>query len=204
MSANSNTNIIDVSGLSPFNYGSQAPLWWGFIGMIIVESTVIATLIASYLYLKMGSISWPPAGTANPDLLLPTVNTIILLASSVSMYWADSSIERGKQKQLTYGLTISILLALLFLGLKAYEYSHLSYDWSTHSYGSIVWGISIFHATHVLSLVLKTIFVLYLELQGYFNRQRRLGVTVNGIYWHFVVAAWVPLYLILYWSPRIL
>ena len=56
----------------------------------------------------------------------------------------------------------------------------------------------------MLSLVLKTVFVLYLELRGYFNRQRRLGVTVNGMYWHFVVAVWVPLYLVLYWSPRIL
>src|SRR5688572_22034203 len=86
---NSSSNVIDVSGLSRYNFGPQAPLWWGFVGMILVESTVIATLIASYLYLKMGSVAWPPAGTDLPKLLLPTINTIILTASSVAMHWAD-------------------------------------------------------------------------------------------------------------------
>jgi cytochrome c oxidase subunit III len=51
--------------------------------------------------------------------------------------------------------------------------------------------------------VLKTIFVAYLSWRGYFNKERHLGVTVNGIYWHFVVAVWLPLYLVLYWSPRL-
>jgi heme/copper-type cytochrome/quinol oxidase subunit 3 len=61
-----------------------------------------------------------------------------------------------------------------------------------------------FHAVHVLSVVLKTLFVAYLATHGYFTRERRLGVTVNGLYWHFVVVVWIPLYLVLYWSPRIL
>jgi heme/copper-type cytochrome/quinol oxidase subunit 3 len=197
-------NIIDVSRLSRYNFGPQAPLWWGFVGMIVIESTVIATLIASYFYLKMGSVSWPPAGTEMPKLMLPTINTVVLLASSVAMHRADKSIDRGKQRGLITGLLAGIVLATVFLGIKAYEYGQLEYDWSTHSYGSIVWGISMFHAAHVLSVVLKTVFVAYLAIRGYFNQQRRLGVTVNGLYWHFVVAIWVPLYVVLYWSPRFL
>jgi len=198
------SNTIDVSGLSRYNFGPQAPLWWGFVGMILIEATVIASLIASYFYLKMGSISWPPAGTEMPKLLLPTINTFILLVSSLAMHRADKSIGEGKQKQLIRGLVIGIVLASVFLGIKAYEYSHLEYDWSTHSYGSIVWSISMFHAAHVLSVVLKTIIVAYLAVRGYFNQQRRLGVTVNGLYWHFVVVIWIPLYVVLYWSPRFL
>jgi heme/copper-type cytochrome/quinol oxidase subunit 3 len=61
-----------------------------------------------------------------------------------------------------------------------------------------------FHAAHVLSVVLKTVIVAYLSIRGYFNQQRRLGVTVNGLYWHFVVAVWIPLYIVIYWSPRFL
>lgn len=197
-------NTIDVSRLSRYNFGSQAPLWWGFLGMILIESTAIASLIASYFYLKMGATSWPPAGTEMPKLLLPTINTVILLASSVAMHRAAKSIDEGKQRPLAWGLMTGIALATVFLGIKAYEYSHLEYNWASHSYGSIVWGISIFHAAHVLSVVLKTIVLAYLAMNGYFNQQRRLGVTVNGMYWHFVVAAWIPLYVVLYWSPRFL
>ena len=197
-------NTIDVSRLSRYNFGSQAPLWWGFVGMIVVESTVIASLIASYFYLKMVAVSWPPAGTEMPKLLLPTINTAILLASSVAMHRADKAIDEGKQRSLIWGLIAGVFLATVFLGIKTYEYSHLEYDWTSHSYGSIVWGISMFHATHVLSVVLKTVIVAYLAIRGYFNQQRRLGVTVNGMYWHFVVAVWIPLYVVLYWSPRFL
>jgi cytochrome c oxidase subunit III len=197
-------NIINVSGLSPYNYGSQAPLWWGFVCMILIESTVFATLAAAYFYLKMGAFSWPPAGTEMPKLLLPTINLGILAVSSIAMHWADKSIDRGEPRKLIWGLALGILFAGVFLIIKAYEYNNLGYDWSTHSYGSIVWGISAFHATHVLSVVLKTVIVLHLAIRGYFNQQRRLGVTVNGLYWHFVVAVWIPMYIILYWSPRFL
>ena len=199
-----NTNVIDVSGLSRYNYGPQAPLWWGFVGMIAIESTVIASLIASYFYLKMGSVQWPPAGTDMPKLLLPTINTFILIGSSLAMHWADKSIDKGKHRNLVAGLILGILLASVFLGIKTYEYSHLEYDWTTHSYGSIVWGISMFHAAHVLSVVLKTVFVAYLAIHGYFDQKRRLGITVNGLYWHFVVVVWIPLYVVLYWSPSFL
>lgn len=200
----SQAHVIDVSRLSPYNFGSQAPLWWGFIGMILVESTVIAALIASYFYLKMGSIAWPPAGTEIPKLLLPTINTAILIASSFAMHIADKAIDAGRQRRLLWGLLSGIALAAVFLGIKTYEYSSLDYRWDSHSYGSIVWAISMFHAAHVLSVVLKTIIVAYLAWHGYFNARRRLGVTVNGIYWHFVVIVWIPLYLVLYWSPRFL
>jgi cytochrome c oxidase subunit III len=197
-------NVIDVSRLSPYNFGPQAPLWWGFVGMIVIETTVIGALIASYFYLKMGAVEWPPAGTDPPKLLLPTINTVILLVSSASMHFADKSISEGNHRGLVRGLIGGIVLAIVFLGIKTYEYRNLEYDWSTHSYGSITWAISMFHAAHVLSVVLKTLFVTYLAMNGYFNQQRRLGVTVNGLYWHFVVFIWIPLYLTLYWSPRLL
>ena len=198
------SNVIDVSRLSRYNFGSEAPLWWGFVGMIAIETTVIGSLVASYFYLKMGAVSWPPAGTEMPKVLLPTINTIILIGSSIAMHRADKSIDRGEQRHLIAGLIAGILLATVFLGIKAYEYSHVEYRWDTHSYGSIVWSISMFHAAHVLSVVLKTSMVAYLAVRGYFNQQRRLGVTVNGLYWHFVVTVWIPLYIVLYWSPRFL
>jgi heme/copper-type cytochrome/quinol oxidase subunit 3 len=119
------------------------------------------------------------------------------------MYTADKAIEKGDKKTLKWFLIFSIVLATSFLVLKYVEYSDVSYRWDSHAYGSVVWSIVAFHSAHVTSLVLKTIFVTYLAWRGYFNEKRHLGVTVNGIYWHFVVVVWLPLYLVLYWSPRL-
>ena len=196
-------HAVDVSHLSPYNYGSQGPLFWGILGVILIESVVFGCLIASYFYMRMAAPGWPPPGVGEPDLLLPTLGTLILLASSLPVHWGDSGITKGDQRALRLGMLIAIGMALLFLSIKAYEYSHLDYRWDTHAYGSIVWAISGFHALHVTALVLKTTVVDVLAWRGYFNARRRLGVTINGIYWHFVVAVWVPLYLLLYWSPRL-
>lgn len=182
----------------------RAPLWWGIVGLILVESVVFATLVASYFYLGIDQPEWPPAGTKAPDLVKPTLGTLVLMASSLPMHWADRGITRGNQTALRWGLLLSIALAVTFLVLKYIEYSEMGYRWYTHSYGSISWTIIGFHSTHVVALILKTVVVSALAWIGYFSERRSLAVKVNGIYWHFVVAVWIPLYATLYWMPRVL
>jgi heme/copper-type cytochrome/quinol oxidase subunit 3 len=193
---------VDASRFSPYNFGSQGPLWWGMWGLILIEAAVFASLIASYFYLGSSYPEWPPAGVKEPELLLPTIASAVIFASSLPMHWADKAIKEGNGRSLKINLTVSIGLALVFLALKYFEYSDAPYRWDSHVYGSIVWAIIMFHSTHVTALVLKTAVVDALAWRGYFNRRRRLGVTANGLYWHFVVAVWLPLYLVLYWSPR--
>lgn len=197
-----NGAAIDVRPLPNLVSGSRAPVWWGIVMLLTIESTVFGTLIASYFYLRIGEPQWPPPGVDEPKLLLPSINTVVLLASSIPMYIADRAVTRGRLRQLRWGLAIAVVLAIVFLVLKAVEYSGVPYAWYDHAYGSIVWLIIGFHSAHVISLVLKTIVMLALALRGYFNEKRTLGVQVNGLYWHFVVAVWVPLYLVLYWAPR--
>lgn len=196
--------VIDVHQLPDLAERSRTPLWWAMIFLVLIEATVFGTLIAAYFYLRVGEPQWPPAGIKPPDLLLPTLNTGILLASSVSMVWADKSVGRGNMRALLLGLWVSIVLALVFLALKVVEYSTLDYQWDTYAYGSIVWTISGFHGAHVTALILKTIIVAVQSRFGNFRQGRVLVVQVNGIYWHFVVVAWIPLYIVLYLVPRVL
>lgn len=197
--------VLDGRRLTHRPADNRHPLWWGFLGMIAIETTVFASLVVSYYYLRMGADAWPPEPLPLPELVLPTVNTLFLLVSSGTMVWADRGIKKDNARQLGLGLTAGIVLALLFLALKAYEYLHeLGYSWDDHAYGSIVWTIAGFHSAHVLALVLKTVVVATLAWKGHFSKDRRLAVTVNGIYWHFVVLIWIPLYLTLYWAPYFL
>lgn len=195
--------VLDVAGTSPYNHGAQSPLFWGFLGMIAIETMVFGSFVSSYFFLRAQATEWPPAGTEPPDLLLPTLNTGVLLASSVALWWADRGARAGRRPQLAWGLLAAALLAAIFLALKVVEYADKSYRWDTHAYGSIVWTIVGFHGAHVTALLLKTVVVDLWAFRGYFDRDRRLGVSVNGIYWHFVVAIWIPLYVVLYWVPRL-
>jgi len=199
---NGNVAVIHVGHLPNLVSGSRGTLWWAMVLLLVIEATVFSTLISSYFYLRMGQPEWPPAGIDPPKLLLPTINTFILLASSIPMYLADSGITQGKQRRLVWGAAAATTLAAVFLALKVVEYAGVPYRWDDHAYASIVWLIIGFHSAHVASVVLKTIVVMVLGYRGYFNERRHLGVQINGLYWHFVVLVWIPLYVVLYWTPR--
>lgn len=194
---------VDAAALPALINGRDAPIWWGIVGLIVVESVVFSTLIASYFYLGFAQPEWPVAGVKTPGLLLPGFGTAALLASSVSMHFADKAIKDDNVPRLTAGLAISIALAAVFLGLKAWEYSDKDFRWDAHAYGSMVWLIIFFHSTHVVSLMLKTIVVAVLSRRRFFTKDNRIAVTVNGFYWHFVVLVWIPLFVTLYLSPRL-
>lgn len=181
--------------------GAQPPIYWGMIGLILIETVVFGSLISSYFYLRSGESTWPLGGISRPELLLPSINALILFSSSIPIYIADRGIRNGNQQRLQIGLAIGFLLGLIFLTLKYIEYSSLDYNWTTNAYGSIVWTITGFHSAHVIALLLKTLVVGVLALKGYYNAERNVGIVTNGIYWHFVVAAWVPLFFTLYISP---
>lgn len=195
--------VLDVSGLSVYCNWTRAPLWWGFMGMIAIETAVFSSFMASYLYLKAHNPMWPPMPHAPPELLLPTINTLILVASSFVVHWGDRGIKEGDQRRLKIAMLIAIAMGITFLVLKYVEYSDKTYRWDSNAYGSIVWTIIGFHSAHVAAVVLKAAVIDVLAWRGYFSQHRRLGAEVNGIYWHFVVIIWLPLYFLLYITPRL-
>jgi cytochrome c oxidase subunit 3 len=89
--------------------------------LLVIETAVVGTLIASYFYLRIGQTDWAPAGVAPPDLLLPTVNSLILFSSSIPMYLADAAIKKGNQKRLLRGIIGALVLGTIFLILKMVE-----------------------------------------------------------------------------------
>jgi cytochrome c oxidase subunit III len=196
--------VIHVGHLPNLVSGPRAPLWWGMVMLLVIESMVFGTLIASYFYLRMGAPEWPPPGISPPDLALPAFNTLVLLASSGCMYYGDSSIKKGNNSGLIWGVAAAVALALVFLILKVVEYAAVPYRWDEHAYASIVWSIVGFHSAHVASVALKGAVVFILAYRRYFTAERHLGVQVNGLYWHFVVLVWLPLFAVLYLAPRMM
>ncbi len=189
----------------PLNLDTRrAPLWWGWVGLMVIEATVFAALITSFFFLRSFSWEWPVGGIESPDLLLPTIGTLLLVVSSIPVYWADHRGRQGDMRSLAIGLTVGLVLAAAFTGLKIFEYGNAGYNWSTNAYTSVVFFIIGFHTSHVIALVLKTLVVLAAAGRGHFNRQRTLGLQTNGMYWHFVVLVWLPLYFTLYLSHYIL
>ena len=195
---------LDVRELPSIVNGPRGGLWWGMAGLITIEVVLFTVLISTYYYLKFLNPHWPPAGDKLPMFWLPTVNTMVLIGSSIAVHQADVAISKRNDKRgMKKGLMISLMLGVVFLVLKIVEYSQVEYFWDSHAYGSIVWTMIVFHSSHVLSVVLKTIVVLALAQKNYWTQDRCQGIKINGLYWHFVVVIWIPLYITIYLVPRI-
>jgi heme/copper-type cytochrome/quinol oxidase subunit 3 len=197
------TSRSDELRLDPHPHGLKSVTMWGMFGLIAIEIVVFSGLMAIYYYLRLYNDEWPIGGFDAPGLLLPSINTGVLILSSVAMFIGDRAIKRGDVGRLVLFQSLALVLGAVFLALKVIEYSGYEYTWATNAYGSIVWTMTGFHSAHVVSVVLKGLVVLGMALKGIFSAERHLAVDVNGFYWHFVVVIWIPLYITMYITPRL-
>lgn len=198
----STARIIRKEELPVHLTGSRAPLWWAMILVVVIETTVFATLFSSYFYLRFTVPEWPPQDLPEPGLMLPIINTGILFASSVAVFIGSSGIKKGKVKRLKWGMGIGILLEVVFFAIKVVLSMQIQYGWTDHAYGSIFFTINRLHTGHVLVAILMASVAQVLAVRGYFTRKRRLGVSVVNIYWQFVAVIWIPVFVILFLVPR--
>jgi heme/copper-type cytochrome/quinol oxidase subunit 3 len=110
--------------------------------------------------------------------------------------------ERLDLRAVRIWLAVMLLFAFAATGIRFVEFQHLNCHWDQNAYGSIVWVSMGAHLTHLVTDVLDTIVLLALMLIGPIEGKRFVDVSENAIYWYFVVALWVPLYVIIYWVPR--
>ena len=170
--------------------------------LIATEAALFAYLLFSYFYLgSMATGAWPPDGPPSLHLVLP--NTALLLASSGTMYWAESGIRRGAQGRLRAGLVLTALMGLLFLAIQGVEYSEKSFTAATSAYGSLFYIITGFHGAHVLMGVLMLAWLAVRAFLGHFARGRHEAVTNVSWYWHFVDLVWLSVFTSLYLSPHL-
>ena len=182
--------------------GHLASGWWGMLMLIATEVTLFAYPLFSYFYLASHAPPpWPPGGP--PSLTLAIPGTIVLIAGSVTMWWGERGIERGRRGQLTAGLVLSLLLGLAFIVLEGMEWAAKPYTLNTSVYSSLYFTITGFHLAHVAVGLLILAVLLVWNLFGYFDEKRHSAVSIGVIYWHFVTAVWFAVFFTFYISPRL-
>jgi cytochrome c oxidase subunit III len=200
----SEPRTLDVSSLAPGAFGSRSLMFWGTLGIVVVESTVFALAVGAYFYLMSRSPAWPPHGVAPPDLRWGTLNTLILIASLAPNELARRAGEHVDLRQVRIWLVVSLLFAAAFNVVRAYEFANLNVMWDHDAYASIVWLLLGLHTTHIVTDFLDSLVLAVLMFTGPVEEHRFVDVEENAVYWYFVVLAWLPIYGVIYWAPRLI
>ena len=195
---------LDVSDLAPGAFGHRSILWWGTMGIILIEGMAFAVTIGAYFFLRTRSVYWPPPHVMPPDLWWGTLNTVILLASAVPNELAKKAGERVDLGKVRLWMVVCLIFGVAFNAVRWMEFASLNVRWDQYAYGSITWFLLGLHTTHILTDVLDTAVLAVLMFIGPIEEKRFVDVSENSYYWYFVVLAWLPIYGVIYWAPRLL
>lgn len=134
---------------------------------------------------------------------LPTVNTVLLLTSGVTMTIAHHALLEGHRAKTIKFMWVTVLLGLTFLFVQGYEYYHayhaMNLKLTSGAYGSTFFMLTGFHGFHVFIGMLMLLFITLRLRKGHFSADRHFGFEGAAWYWHFVDVVWLGLYLLVYW-----
>jgi cytochrome c oxidase subunit III len=152
------------------------------------------------------------------DVLLGTINTVILLTSSLTVALAIHAAQTDRRTALVGFLIATIVLALLFLGLKAYEYYHeyevglipgLNFTYTGPLAREVMLFFTLYfvmtglHAIHMILGVGVIAVITVRAWRRHFSPENYDAVEMTGLYWHFVDIVWVFLFPLLYLIERV-
>jgi cytochrome c oxidase subunit III len=157
----------------------------------------------AYFYLRSHQATWPITSLP-PDLLWGSVNTFVMLASFVPAHMAKKAAEQLDLRRVRMWLVVSVVFGVAFVAIRACEFATLNVRWDSSAYGSVVWLLLGLHTAHIVTDLLDTIVLTVLFFTGPLDGKRYVDVSENSFYWYFVVATWLPIYLVIYWGARAL
>ena len=164
------------------------------------EVMLFGALFSTYILLRVGAVEWPHGELS---VALGTVNTIILIASSVTMVMAWASLKMNNWGRHRLFLSLTFLLALVFLINKYFEYAeHLGKgEGPWHStFLAIYFTLTGLHGLHIVGGMIVMGYFLGPGAKMWKAEPDRFAnrIEYTGLYWHFVDLVWIFLFPVLY------
>jgi cytochrome c oxidase subunit 3 len=193
----------------------------GNLGMwvfLVTEIMFFGGVLCGYTIYRSLYLPAFEAGSRLLDIRLGATNTVILIASSLTMALGVHAAQTGKRKMLIFFLLLTMALGTAFLGIKYMEYAH---KWENFLVPGIRFAPSVVLPTGVTLPNLQLFFCFYFIMtglhalhmiiglgvlgvltsmawRGRFSAEYNTPVEVSGLYWHFVDIVWIFLFPLLY------
>ena len=171
----------------------------GVIVFLVAESMIFLGLFGAFLIYRSMMPVWPPEGTPELELLIPGINSIILISSSFVMHKGQSAIQKNDVPGLQLWFAITAAMGAIFLLGQLYEYSHAEFGLTLNVFTSCFYVLTGFHGLHVTLGLLLILAVLWRSRQPeHYSATSHFGVEAAELYWHFVDVVWVILFVLVY------
>jgi heme/copper-type cytochrome/quinol oxidase subunit 3 len=184
------------------------PESWGKLGMwifLVGDAVGFGVLLCSYGAARILSADWPnPA--VHLGIQLTAIMTFLLICSSVTMVKALDALKRHDLPAAQKFLALTILGGAIFLGLQAYEWTHLiesglkiyGNPWGSALFGASFFIVTGFHGLHVTGGVIYLSIILAAVSRIPDMEYNHKIAEIAGLYWHFVDLVWIMVFTFVY------
>jgi cytochrome c oxidase subunit 3 len=196
---------------------------WVFLA---TEVMFFGGMFCAYLIYRYWYFNEFAAGSRSLDIWLGTINTAVLICSSLTVALGVRAAQMGKRKLLVILLLLTIVLGLAFLGIKGVEwyakfqehhipgmsfnvddlvrdYPQIRIDPSHEQiFFSLYFAMTGLHALHMIIGVGIFVFLTYHAWKGLYTPEYHTPIEIGGLYWHFVDIIWIYLFPLLYLIDR--
>ena len=186
----------------PGDRAAPAPIGTGTLGMkllILALSMLFAASTVGYLIIRSRAPVWPPPGMPRlPGTLW--ISTLIIVVSSLTMQSAVRAARAGRQGALRMAMLLTTMLGVAFLASQTVNWFALvaaKLTAKTNLYGFTFYMLTGLHAAHVVGGVIPLGVVTVRAWRGRYSSSVHPGVRYCGIYWHFLAAVWLVLFIML-------
>ena len=161
------------------------------------EIMLFGALFSSYLILRTGAAHWP-SGSSILNIPLATLNTVILVVSSIAVVFAWAALKENNFGKFKLNLGLSLLCGIIFLVIKTFEYkmkfAHGLYP-STNTFLAVYFTLTALHALHIIGGIVVNAYLWGPGAKMYKTDPHRYThrIEIAGIYWHFVDLLWIIL-----------
>lgn len=159
------------------------------------------------------------AASQEENWMIGGINTIVLLTSSLTVALAVHAGQAKHPRDISKWLLVTIGLAVIFLGVKAYEYNHIVHQgrapWdpdfhfdppgqlrAARIFFSFYFVLTGLHAAHMVIGIGLMLWLIHKVRRGDYHTGHVTTVEMTGLYWHFVDIVWIFLYPLFYLVDR--
>ena len=171
---------------------------FGLATFLVADGMTFAGFFAAYLTFRAVN-PLQEGSTYELELLLPTINTVVLIISSFTFHRAGKECQSGNLGASRLWLAITGALGAIFLAGQMVEYFSLPFSLTDNLFASTFYALTGFHGLHVtLGAICIAIVALQTRPGGAITAESHFGLEAAELYWHFVDGIWVVLYGIIY------
>jgi cytochrome c oxidase subunit 3 len=182
---------------------------------LVTEVMFFGGLFTAYAVYRWSHPDAFAAASQHLDVVLGTVNTAVLICSSLTMAFAVHAASLGRRRGTAAFLALTIVLGAAFLVIKGFEYAHKFHEdlvpgsnFGAHGgravelFFSLYFAMTGLHALHMVIGIAILAILTVKALRGRYTSENHSAVEVTGLYWHFVDVVWIFLFPLLYLIGR--